>query len=185
MSKDTDDKELHFNMAPRRNAEFITPPNNLRVKVGYGGLTEDVLNKAQDLLENNTADFRPLGEMYLNSMMHGVAMVKEEPNSTTSDDSIIAHILFPAMQLKANGGMFHYQLVTEISDRMIQFLEVIEEIDPEALEIVQAFHTTIRAVILGQIKGDGGDRGKALLKALVDACYRYFEKHPDKKPRVK
>jgi len=114
--------------------------------------------------------------------MRGINAAKACPDSTTQDETIIAAILFPAMQLKANGGMFHYNLVTSISDRLIQFLEVIDEIDPDAIEIVMAFHTTIRAILLGQIRGDGGQRGSDLMNALVDACYRYFEKYPDKKP---
>ncbi|MCB1558656.1 MAG: hypothetical protein KDJ50_07030 [Alphaproteobacteria bacterium] len=174
--------DTHFNMTKKRTVDFHTPPNSLKYKVGQGGLSDDILSKAQALLENNTTDFRPLGEMYLDSMMRGINAAKACPDSTTQDETIIAAILFPAMQLKANGGMFHYNLVTSISDRLIQFLEVIDEIDPDAIEIVMAFHTTIRAILLGQIRGDGGQRGSDLMNALVDACYRYFEKYPDKKP---
>ena len=179
MSKKEDD--THFNMAPKRKADFHLPPNNMKFKVGQGGLSDDILDKAQALLENNTTDFRPLGEMYLDSMMRGINAVKSSPDGKTNDEAIIAAILFPAMQLKANGGMFHYNLVTSISDRLIQFLEVIDEVDQDALEIVMAFHTTIRAVLLGQIRGHGGQRGADLMQALIDACFRYFEKHPQKK----
>ncbi|HPQ50363.1 MAG: hypothetical protein KDJ26_08225 [Alphaproteobacteria bacterium] len=179
----TKDKDAHYNLAPKRKADFHTPPNHLKMKVGYGGLSENILEKAQALLENNTADFRPLGEMYLESMMRGVAAVKALPEGKTNDERLISAILFPTMQLKANGGMFHYSLVTQISDRLIQFLEVVDEVDQEAIEIIMAFHTTVRAILLGQIRGDGGQRGKDLLNALIDACYRYFEKYPEKKPR--
>lgn len=178
----TDETNDHFNLKPKRKAEFYSPSPQLKSKVGHGGLTDDILSKAEALLEDNTVDFRPLGEMYLEAMMHGVEHVKSLPDMTTTDERLISSILFPAMQLKANGGMFHYHLVTQIADRMIQFLEVIEQIDEDAIEIVQAFHTTIRAILLGQIKGDGGQRGKELMDALNAACYRYFEKHPDKKP---
>jgi hypothetical protein len=71
----------------------------------------------------------------------------------TNDERLISAILFPTMQLKANGGMFHYSLVTQISDRLIQFLEVVDEVDQEAIEIIMAFHTTVRAILLGQIRG--------------------------------
>lgn len=155
------------------------PPNRLKAKVGNGGLTEDILNKAQALLEEHTIDFRPLGEMYLDSLMKGAELARTPP-PTFSNEAIIAGILFPSMQLKANGGMFHYTLITIIADRLVQFLEVIDTIDSDSLEIVMAFHTTMRAILLGQIRGDGGARGAALTKALVEACYRYFEKHPQK-----
>lgn len=173
------DKTTHYSKTPKRKAEFFVPPNRLKAKVGKGGLTEDILDKAQALLEENTIDFRPLGEMYLDSMMKGTEQARTPPPNL-NDEHIIAAILFPAMQLKANGGMFHYTLITQVADRLVQFLEVIDTVDGDALEIVMAFHTTMRAILLGQIKGDGGPRGAALMKALIEACYRYFEKHPQK-----
>lgn len=169
--------ETHYNMPVLRKAEFYTPPNNLKAKVGSGGLSENILNKAQALLESNTVDFAPLAEMYLNTMMKGIDSAQNISGKSPEElEEIINSILFPGMQLKANGGMFHYSLVTQIADRFIQFMEVIEVIDEDALEIIMAFHTTIRAIILGKIKGDGGKRGEELLYALIDACNRYFEK---------
>ncbi len=168
----------HFNQKPRRRAEFIKPPNLLKGKVGSGGLSEDILDKAQELLENNTVDFEPLGEMYLDSLMRGIEMAKSS-DTKHDDEYVISCMLYPGMQLKANGGMFHYPLVTQIADRLIHFLEVIEEPDIESVEIVLAFHSTIRAVIRGKIQGGGGTHGQALLDALNKACLRYFEKHPD------
>lgn len=165
----------HYNQPTRRKAEFMSPPNLLKAKVGSGGLSEDILEKAQQLLESNTVDFLPLGEMYLANLMKGIDGAK---NAHPDDDGehIISQMLYPSMQLKANGGMFHYQLVTAIADKLIQFLEVIHEADIESIEIVMAYHTTIRAVILGRITGDGGRHGIELLNALNDACLRYFEK---------
>lgn len=173
MSKDPD----HFNQVPRRKAEFIRPPNTLKAKVGSGGLSEDILNKAQTLLENNAAEFAPLAELYFTSLMRGVESARK---ASLSDDNenVIAHIIYPAMQLKANGGMFHYQLVTRAADKLIQFLEVIERPDEEALEIVVAFLTTIRAIVNSKIIGDGGKHGRDLIDALNHACMRYFEKYP-------
>ncbi len=168
----------HYNQTPRRKAEFIKPPNTLKAKVGSGGLSEEILNKAQALLENNTVDFLPLAEMYLERLMNGIEQAKEA-DSSSNQEPLISAMLYPGMQLKANGGMFHYPLVTRIADKLIQFLEVIKDVDIEAVEIVLAFHTTIRAVAQGRITGDGGQHGDDLMRALDDACMRYFEKHPD------
>lgn len=165
----------HYNQVPKRKAEFITPPNNLKAKVGSGGLSDDIIDKAQALLENNTVDFLPLGEMYLQSLMKAIEYCKDA-HIDEDPEHLITSMLYPAMQLKANGGMFHYPLVTQIADKLIQYLEVIETPDIEAVEIVMAFHTTIRAVILGRITGDGGKHGEELISALDDACIRYFDK---------
>ncbi len=169
----------HFKQKPRRSAEFIKPPNMLKTKVGTGGLSEEIINKAQDLLENNTVDFQPLAEMYMANLMKGIDLAKE---ADPSDDQeyVISRMLYPGMQLKANGGMFHFPLVTRIADKLIQFLEVIEHADIEAIEIVLAFHTTIRAVVMGRVSGDGGRHGIEIIRALNDACMRYFEKYENK-----
>lgn len=168
----------HYKQTPRRKAEFIKPPNMLKTKVGGGGLSEDILAKAENLLESNTVDFQPLADMYLNTMAKGIEYAKDA-DPAEDKEYIISRMLYPAMQLKANGGMFHYPLVTRIADKLIQFLEVIEQPDIEAVEIVLAFHTTIRAVVMGRVSGDGGKHGTELIRALNDACVRYFEKYED------
>lgn len=173
----THNPDTHYNQVPRRKAEFIRPPNTLKTKVGSGGLSAHILDKAQALLENNSVDFLPLAELYLGSMTRGIenarsVILVEDP------EPLIAQILYPAVQLKANGGMFRYPLVTRTADKLIQFLEVIENPDEDALDIVLAFHSTIRAIVMGGITGDGGKHGNDLIEALNEACTRYFEKHP-------
>lgn len=174
--------ERHYRQEPRRKAEFIRPPNTLKAKVGSGGLTDIILDKAQALLENNAIDFLPLAEIYLENVMRGADYARSNPDQ--DPELQIAHITYPVMQLKANGGMFHYHLVTRTADKLIQFLEVIERPDKEALEIVKAFHTTIRAIVLGRITGDGGKYGQELLDALTEACLRYFDKHPHQRKEI-
>lgn len=168
----------HYNQKPVRNAKFISPPNVLKAKVGIGGLSDTILDRAQKLLENHTEDFRPLAEIYLKQMKDGIDYVEGLGKPTKSEEDI-ARILFPCVQLKANGGMFHYPLITRIAERFVQFMEVVEKLDKETLEITNAFYTTIKIVVASQIKGDGGDQGEALVEELNGACMRYFDKHKD------
>lgn len=170
---------MHYKQERKRNAEFITPPNILKQKVGFGGLHNDILDKAQSLLENHAIDFRPLGEIYLESLSNGIKYCLRADLSQDDNEALIATMLYPAMQLKANGGMFHYPLITTISDKLIHFLEVIDVPDRDVVEIVTAFHTALRAILIGQVKGDGGQYGNDLQKALEDACFRYFEKYSE------
>ena len=176
------DDVVHFNRKPVRKAEFYMPPNTLKAKVGSGGISEEILDKAEMLLANNTVDFMPLADMYLNSLMKAIDHARGADSGSLSvaeNESLIVAMLYPAMQLKANGGMFKYQLVTRMADRLVQFLEVIETSDLDALEIVLAFHATIRAVVLGRITGDGGQHGAELIKALNEACERYLSRYPE------
>ncbi len=168
--------DQHYNQEPKRKAEFIRPANVLKGKVGSGGLSEEILEKAQSLLEHNSVEFAPLGEIYLGNLERGIENCKK---SGPKDDKeyLISTMLYPSMQLKANGGMFHYHLITVIADKLIQFLEVIEEPDIESIEIVMAFHTAMKAIVAGRVKGDGKQHGQDLLGALDAACERYFEKN--------
>ncbi len=174
------DDVKHYNQHPKREASFIKPPNILKAKIGTGGLDERVLDRAQRLLEEHAVDFKPLADMYLQRMQNGIDTAhKKLQDNTETDEEDIAQILFPCVQLKSNGGMFHYPLVTRIADRFIQFAEVIETLDDETLEISKAFHSTIKIVVNSKIKGDGGAQGQDLVSELNNVCTRYFEKHPN------
>lgn len=61
-------------------------------------------------------------------------------------------------------GWFRYPLVTRIADKLIQFLEVIAAPDKDAIEIVLAFHMTLRAVLMGRVTGSGGKHGEELCR---------------------
>ena len=156
-------------------ARFLKPPNLLKTKVGSGGLSERVLDKAQKLLENNSIEFEPIAEMYLDTLLKAIDKASYSSGYTTDED-IIRGVYFPALQLRANGKMFKYTLITLMSEKFIEFLNMLDKVDGKVLEIMQAFHTSIQVVVHGQIKGDGGSEGQELLDTLQDACDRYFEK---------
>jgi hypothetical protein len=167
----------HFNHSPRRDASFIKPPNILKAKVGSGGLDERTLDRAQSILENNTADFKPVADIYLDDLANGIAYAKNPEHTGEDSETLIAGILFPAVQLKANGGMFHFKLVTHIAERYVQFLEVIENINADVLDIATAFHTTIKLIVTSALKDINSAQGTALTDELNKAYARYFEKY--------
>ena len=166
----------HYNQKPRRKAKFFSPPNILKAKAGAGGISDAVLDRAQDLLENHTVDFEPLADIYIKQMKEGIDQAAALGTDTDSEEAI-GKILMPCVQLKANGTMFHYPLITRIADRFVQFMEVVERLDEETLDISNAFLTALNIVITGKIKTDGADHGEALVEELNGACMRYFEKH--------
>lgn len=155
-----------------RKAELISPPNRLKEKVGSGGIDENVLNKAQALLENNTVDFKPIASMLMELLAEAVTDAK---NGNIKGETAIEAMIYPAMQLKAQGTMFHYPLVTEISNILVNFLETVTTVDKDVLDLVVAHKMSINAVLASQIKGDGGKVGKDLRDALMDACNRYYK----------
>ena len=118
-----------------------------------------------------------MAESYLETLMVSINLVKDAKPDDDGEELINA-LLFPTMQLKGNGGMFHYDLVSSISDRIVQFLEVIARPDESIIEIMMAFHNTIRAIVRAKMSGHGGKQGGALYKELDGACVRYFKAYP-------
>ena len=102
------DTTNHYNQKPRRNAEFLTAPNVMKEKVGSGGLSDEILGHAQAVLENNTTDFAPLAEMYLQNLNTAVDGGKFLIGFMGDHETAITSIIYPAMQLKANGGCFTF-----------------------------------------------------------------------------
>lgn len=167
----------HFNQTPLRKAEFIKPPNLIKVKVGSGGLSDQIIEKAQKILTEDNTDFKPIAESYLGAIRTSLELAQS--GNQMSDEAIIASILYPAVQLKANGGMFNFPVITTIADKLVQFLEVIKRPDLEAIEIITGFHTAIKAVLVGNLKGEITQSSEELIMALNDACVRYFSKNQE------
>lgn len=172
-----DEPEKHFGLTPVREAEFIKADRSLKRKVGSGGLSASILDKAQAVIEESRVDFVPMAQKYLISLKEGIRTA-EELEYHVDPEPLITSMLNPAMQLKANGGMFHYHLVSKIAARLIHFLEVIEDIDADSLEVINGYYTALKALIIGQVRGEGGKSGEELYNALNEACYRYFENRP-------
>lgn len=165
-----------FQRKKLRNAELIIPPNRIKEKVGSGGLDEKIIARAQTLIESNAEDFTPIASSLLDIMD---AEIGKAQSGQAKGEAAIEAIIYPAMQLKAQGTMFQYPLITDISGTLVGFLEVIRDINPDALEIVIAHKTAIRAVLRAQIKGDGGAQGEALRAELRDACTRFFQTYKE------
>jgi len=155
-----------------RNAELLIPPNQLKAKIGSGGIDETVLVKAQELLESNTIDFKPIALMLVDLLHESISDAKA---GTVTGEKAVEGMLYPAMQLKAQGGMFHYPLISEIANILVNFLETVVFVDKDMIDIVVAHKMSMNAVIASQIKGDGGKVGRELRDALLDACARYYK----------
>ena len=82
------------------------------------------------------------------------------------------------MQLKANGGMFQYYMISDVANSCLNFVENLEgEFNPDASEIIQAHIDAITTILKHQMHGNGGKEGKELIKELEKACKRYHSKY--------
>jgi len=107
-----------------RKPMFTMPPNALKLKVGDGGIPANLLKMGQSFLENNHVDFTP----YANNFLEQLKKIRATlPPSSQDTASTYANILNITMQLKSNGSMFKYHLLTMVSDVLLRFLEKAEK----------------------------------------------------------
>jgi hypothetical protein len=159
-------------------ARIIKANRMLQAKVGAGPLDPEAVKKSQDVLDENKVDFGPMAEGFLKELSESVENARK--NLDTGDHGVlIGSISAPVMQLKANAGMFGYSLLGSLANIMLSFLETIDKIDKDVIEIVNAHHQTLSLIIKAHMSGDGGDQGEQLQMELRDACKRYFAKQGD------
>ena len=157
-------------MTKTGKAKLVKPDNTLKEKVGSGGFDQAVLAKAQTMLEKNDVDFRPIATDLLKELNDTLISSKE---SQESPAAILGAVMYPLMQLKAQGTLFHYPSITYITGPLIDFLEITPELNAEVREILEGYKKSIQAIIALQLKDDHSKAVKDLSAALIDACARY------------
>ncbi|MCB1720984.1 MAG: hypothetical protein KDI11_04440 [Alphaproteobacteria bacterium] len=145
----------------------------LQQKVGTGPLDEAIVERCQDVMDRNDVDFAPLAMEFLGKLENAIKDVTAEKKSK---EESVHEMTNAVMQLKANASTFHYNLIGNMANIMLSFLEGIQEIDNDAIAIVNAHHQTLKAIVLKKMSGDGGPIGKQMEDELKAACKRYFAK---------
>ena len=170
------DDIISFEDMPRqRKAEFFTPPNVLKQKVGDGGITPELINQAEEQIQNNTQDFAPIAMVYFEILDKVSQEIKA--GKLTGSDAFEA-VLYPLSQLKAQGALYNKPIISDLAAMLINFLEVIHHLDDAAVSIIMAHKMTLQAVISKKTSAEGETKqNKALQKALREACIRYFQKN--------
>ena len=154
--------------------KLVKPENSLKKKVGNGGFDAKTLSAAQNMIENNTVDFRPQARELSAELGVALAAAREDA-SNGNDPSIMGNLMYPVMQLKAQGGLFHYPIISDISHIIIDFLENIPGLDDIVMEITDAYRKSINAIVTAQIKDSNSGNGKDLRNELDRVCNRYYK----------
>ena len=155
------------------NVRVFKASYDLQSKVGKGPLDEDTVRRCQAVLDREASGFEDLAGDILDRLE--LAIEKARLGKHNENDLIEA-MTQPVMELKANARMFKYGMVSSLANIMLGFLESIEKLDKDAIEIVSAHQKTLHAIISREMKGDGGEYGVLLEKELRDAIRRYFSK---------
>jgi len=157
-----------------RKPKFIPPDNKLKTKVGDGGIPAFLIKQCQDFLESNPVDFVPYARKFLEDLEFARADIIKKPQQ---GDDIMKNVFNIIMQLKSNGSMFHYQLISMTSDVLLRFLENAHKYDDDFIDILSVYTKSLRIILNKKLTGNGGKEGYVLTQELHNACLRYYSKH--------
>lgn len=157
-------------------ARIIKASRALQIKAGTGEIAEEKITQAEVVIEKNTEDFAPIAKEFLDRLHEGIQTAFSEGADLTKNHALKMGMTQPVMELKANARMFKYDLVTSLANIMLGFLENVKELDKDAIQIVDAHHKTLSAIVLKKMSGNGGANGALLQTELEDAVERYFSK---------
>lgn len=153
--------------------KLVTPENTLKKKVGSGGFDEGDLVRAQHSIDNNRIDFRPLGLELLNELTKALEEVRTGSFVSKPDEEKFGILMYPLMQLKSQGGLFQYPLVTSISHITLDFLEDLEKADEDVFAIVSAYQKSVHAMLSMEIKTETHPLGGKFLSEMEAVFTRY------------
>ena len=70
------------------------------------------------------------------------------------------------MDLTGLAGSFGYELISQVGNSLKKFTESRRDANPRDVEIIAAHVNAMRVVMVEDIKGDGGEIGRAIVAGL-------------------
>tara|TARA_B100001971_G_C18202308_1_gene545395 strand:- start:1006 stop:1494 length:489 start_codon:yes stop_codon:yes gene_type:complete len=159
----TDDNEVKIYKASKE----------LQMKAGKGDVNTSTIKEAEKAIEESQVNFAPIAKRHLVDLQKALDDAK---NTEITKEDLRKRLTRPVMSLKSEGSMFGYDLVGDLANIMLSFLESIKSVDKTVIQILQAHHTTLNAVVSKEMKGDGGATGTTLKSELQQAIMRYQNK---------
>lgn len=157
-----------------KKIKYFDDDGKLKKKIGDGGIPDYVIKKCQQYLESNPIDFTPYALRHTDELID----IKNKIESRNIDDGTAKEkIINIIMQLKSNGSMFHYQLISMVSDVMLKFMENVTSVNADFIEILSTYNRILEVILTKRLNGNGGREGYALTQELHSACLRYYSKY--------
>lgn len=155
-------------------------PRNLRNKLATGETGPDsrpfdpaILEAAEAKIQEMEGDYSDWVADTLEELTQALHRAIEEMEVAPKH---IAEIRRIAHELRGQGGIFGYPLMTQFAKSLYEQTHEDVQVTPELLELVKAHIDLIRIVTKQKIKGDGGETGKQLMTSLAEAKRKFAGK---------
>lgn len=146
------------------SAQFIRPPNALKLKVGggFGGIDANAIAKAEAALKAMSSQFGQWLQDEITKLDAAQAAIHDKGlNADTSEA-----LYFRAHDLKGLGATYQYPLVTRIAGSLCRLLDDPAKRTEAPQALLDAHIDAIRAVVRDQIQTDEHPTGRVLAETL-------------------
>lgn len=153
----------------------------LQQRIGSGPLDPKLIEKCEQAMERKMIDFIPMSMSLLKKLKKVMDAYRTTPQNEASKRKLLAKLRVIVMEIKANSGAFKYTLVSRLAEIMLSFLETIETLDDDVINIIDAHYQTLKALTDERAIGTGGEKGIQLQEELKAACQRYYKSTKQRK----
>ena len=152
--------------------KVVTPPNTVKEKIGAGGFDPDNVKKAEKTMAEEKPNFEDVAESDIKIIEEAI---REGKAGHKKPEQVIREVNAAAFELKANGGMYDYPLVTDVATSLFQLTDMAEDVDESVFEVLTLHYQAIRAAMALRGKADKPEDAKALIKGLMAASNKVIK----------
>jgi len=149
--------------------------NRLKRRLGgmpgrRGNINADLMSAADARIDEGRQDPADSFGAIVDELNEIVARCLDDPGHAPIAYARINEI---ALDLRGQGDMFGYPLISTCGRSLYEYTRAGYEIDPGHLELVKAHLDLVNVVLRDDVRGDGGTVGRSLLQMLEKAKDKY------------
>lgn len=156
-----------------KKARKIPASRELQARIGVGSVSEDIVDRAQNVIESNEVDFAPMAKIELENVKNVLNRVK---SGEAESQAAIQEVSLPIMNLKANAATFNYPVISSIAGTVLSLLEEFDTFNKDLVTVVDNMHKAILVALMQNMRGEPGDAGKMLVNEFREVCKTYLLK---------
>ncbi|MDH3701256.1 MAG: hypothetical protein OEU46_08070 [Alphaproteobacteria bacterium] len=154
-------------MSEKGEVEVINVPHAIRLKVSGGGaISEAMLKKANQVIEEMTASFVDVLRVEIDKMI----ALSQDAKSASDKSALVERIFEVSHDLRGQASTFDFPLVTRIGSSLCCFTEAADLSDVRAHEVIDAHINSMKLVVTQGLRGDGGAVGQKIATGLEIAA---------------
>ena len=154
-------------MSEKGGVEVINVPHAIRLKVSGGGaISEAMLQKANQVIEELTASFVDLLRIEIDKMV----TLSQDAKTAADKSALVEQIFEVSHDLRGQASTFDFPLVTRIGSSLCRFTEAADLSDARAQEVIDAHINSMKLVVTEGMRGDGGAAGQKIATGLEIAA---------------